>query len=309
MIESLKDTLENGTLEDMLTIVFFHVDEFYQQVAAFVERPGPKPTFSDSEVITLTLVGHMVSDSETAFYGFVKRNYKRLFPQLIERSRWHRRSKSLFKLTNLIRQMMIAHLGVDRQMWYIMDSMPIPVCGYTRAGRQHNLAAEFGITHAQMYGHCAAKKEDFYGFRLHLMVTTQGIAAHFVVAAASHHDVVIAPELLDTYRQQIVVGADKGYVGLAKRLINPIDYQLVIQQRDNQTPNTAEEQLFLATYRKVVETTNSQLTEQFHMQYCRAKSAWGLMSRVIYKLAAHTLGVFLNDLAGRPLLSIKSLIF
>jgi hypothetical protein len=309
MIESLKDTLENGTLEDMLTVSFFYVDEFYQKVAYLVERPGPKPAFSDSEVITLTLINHMVTDSETAFYDFVKRNYKRLFPQLIERSRWHRRSKSLFKLTNLIRQMLLVHLGVDRHMWYIMDSMPIPVCGYTRAGRQHNLAAEFAITHAQMYGHCAAKKEDFYGFRLHLMVTTEGIPAHFVVAAASHHDVVIGPELLETYRQQIVVGADKGYVGLGKRLDDSPDYHLVIQRRDNQLPNTAEEQLFLATYRKVVETTNSQLSEQFHMQYSRAKSAWGLMSRVLHKLTAHTFAIFLNHLAGRPLLSIKSLIF
>lgn len=309
MIESIKDTLETGTLEDMLTIVFYYVDEFYQKVHSFVDRPGPKPTFSDSEVITLTLVNQMVTNSETAWYNFVSRNYKPLFPKLIERSRFHRRSKSLFKLTNLIRQMLLCELGITRQIWYLMDSMPLPVCGYSRAGRTHNLAAQFGVTHQEMYGHCAAKKENFYGFRLHLMVTTQGVAAHFVVAAASHHDVTIAPELLETYRSEVIVGGDKGYVGLDKRLSDPIDYQLVIQRRDNQTANTAEEKCFLARYRKIIETTNAQLSEQFQMQYCRAKSAWGLMSRVVQKLTAHTLAVFLNALAERPLLNIKSLVF
>ena len=309
MNESLKLTLEEANLDDVLTVIFYHVDEFYNQVSHLVDRSGPKPTFSDSEIIALTLVNQMVNDSETAWYQFVKRNYKPLFPHLIERSRYHRRSKSLFKLTNLIRQMLLLHLDVHLQQWHLMDSMPVPVCGYTRAGRAHHFAAHFGVTHDTLYGHCAAKKLDFYGFRLHLMVTTQGIVAHFVLAPGSHHDVSVAPELLETYRPDILIGADKGYVGLAKRLSHPIDYQLIIQRKSNQSPNTVVEKEFLARFRKLVETTNAQLSEQFHMQYTRAKSAWGLMSRVINKLTAHTLAIYLNALADRPLLAIKSITF
>lgn len=309
MNESLKLTLEEGNLDDLLTVIFFHVDEFYQQVGHVVDRSGPKPAFSDSEVITLTLVNQMIIDSETAWYKFIKRNHKSLFPHLIERSRYHRRSKSLFRLTNLIRQMLLLHLDVHRQQWHLMDSMPVPVCGYTRAGRTHEFAAQFGVSHASLYGHCAAKKLDFYGFRLHLMVTTQGIVAHFVLAPGSHHDVTVAPELLESYRTDIVVGADKGYVGLGKRLSHPIDYQLIVQSKSNQSPNTALERAFLARFRKLIETTNAQLSEQFNMQYTRAKSAWGLMSRVINKLTAHTLAIYLNSLADRPLLAIKSITF
>lgn len=80
--------------------------------------------------------------------------------------------------------MLLMHLDVHLQQWHIMDSMPVPVCGYTRAGRTHHFAAQFDVAHASLYGHCAAKKMDFYGFRLHLMVTTQGIVAHFVLAPA-----------------------------------------------------------------------------------------------------------------------------
>lgn len=309
MNESLKLTLEEANLEDIFTVIYFHVDEFYQQVAHLVTRTGPTPTFSDSEVITLTLVNQLVNDSETAFYKFIKRNYKPLFPKLIDRSRYHRRSKSLFKLTNLIRQMMLRHIDIHLQQWHIMDSMPVPVCGYSRAGRTHHFAAQFGVEHAALYGHCAAKQQAFYGFRLHLMVTTQGVVAHFVLAPASHHDVTVAPELLETYRAGITAGGDKGYVGLGKNLDYTPDYQLIIQQRQNQTANTPAEKCFLALFRKIVETTNAQLAEQFNIQYSRAKSAWGLMSRVVSKITAHTLAVYLNALAERPLLAVKSIIF
>ncbi len=309
MNESLKVTLEEANVDQVLTVMFYYVDEFYQQISYLVCRSGPKPTFSDSEIITLTLVNQMVTDSETAWYKFVKRNYKPLFPQLIERSRYHRRSKSLFRLTNLIRQMLLVHLEVHLQQWYIMDSMPVPVCGYTRAGRSKHFAAQFEVDHHALYGHCAAKQQDFYGFRLHLMVTTQGIVTHFVLAPASHHDVTVAPELLESYRSEIVVGADKGYVGLAKRLLQAGDYQLIVEKRVNQSPNMAFEKDFLACFRKLIETVNAQLSEQFNIQYSRAKSAWGLMSRVVNKLTAHTLAIYLNALADRPLLDIKSIIF
>ncbi|MBD2699982.1 hypothetical protein IC229_05005 [Spirosoma sp. BT702] len=56
-----------------------------------------------------------------------------------------------------------------------MDSLPVPVCGYTRPGRTHQFAAEFGIPHDSLYGYCAAKKLIFYGFRLHLMVTPKAL--------------------------------------------------------------------------------------------------------------------------------------
>lgn len=309
MNESLKLTLEEANMEDLLTVIFFHVDEFYRQVAPVASRPGPEPGFSDSEVITLSLVGQMANDSETAFHKFIKRNHMPLFPKLIDRTRFNRRSRGLFKLTNLIRQMINRQMGVDVQQWHVADSLPVPVCGLSRAGRSLHFAAQFGLDHQSLYGYCAAKDQHFYGFRLHLLVTAQGTVAHFVLAPASYHDVKVAPELLESYRCGITVGGDKGYVGLDKLLSQSFQCQLVVQNRRNQASNTDEEKSFLALFRKIVETTNSQLTEQFSIQYTRAKSAWGLMSRVIGKITAHTLALYLNMLAGRPLLSVKSIMF
>lgn len=99
-----KDNLKDLNLPDFLTVSYFVIDELYKQIEYLASRPGPVPTFSDSEVICLNLVGQMVCDSEKAWHRMVKKNYLRLFPKLLERSRYHRRCKDLQQITEIIRQ-------------------------------------------------------------------------------------------------------------------------------------------------------------------------------------------------------------
>lgn len=223
-----------------------------------------------------------------------------LFPKLIDRIRFNPRSRGLFRVNNLIRQMFNQQMGVKQQERHLADS--VPFCGLSWTSRSL-------IDHQSFYGYCVAKDQYFYGFRLHLLVKAQGTVAHFVLAPTSYHDVKVAPELLESYRSGITAGGDKGYIGLDKSLTPSFNCRLVVQNRRNQAPITAEEETFLALFRKVVETTNSQLAEQFNIQYTRANSAWGLRSRVICQITAHTLAVYLSMLAGRHLLAIKSIIF
>lgn len=58
---------------------------------------------------------------------------------------------------------------------------------------------------------------------------------------------------------------------------------------------------------QIIETVNSQLVGQCHRQRNRAKSPCGLATRIHAKRAAHTLGLYLNFLAGRPLLALMDL--
>lgn len=87
-----------------------------------------------------------------------------------------------------------------RQQWFIMDSMPVPVCLHARASRNLRFATDFKVDNNMLYGHCASKKQDVYGFKLHMMTSTQGVPMHYVLAPARHHDVAIAPELLPIAR-------------------------------------------------------------------------------------------------------------
>lgn len=308
--KTLKLNLKESDLETFLTVCFYCLDEIYHPVKHLVSRPGPSPAFSDIEIITLNIVGQMFTGSEKAWHRFVKKNFLPLFPKLISRSRYHRRSKNLQQLTEVLRQVLVEKLGLYSEDWHLMDSMPLPVCLRVRASRNMRFCEEFNVDNALLYGLCASKKMKIYGFKLHLLVTSQGIPVHYVLAPAAHHDVSVAPGLIETYRQNIGIGFDKGYIGLEKRLQSPGNFKLIIPPRENQENNlTQREKWFLAKYRKIVETTNSLLSEQFNIQYTRAKSKWGLTNRIIAKLTGLTLAAFINSLLGEPLLHIKELVF
>src|ERR671926_1451287 len=94
------------TFEDLCTYAYVTVDElFHAAVLPQDHRPGPRATFSDSEVITLTLVAEIVGlDDETVFLDYVARNHRPLFPLLPDRSRYNRRRRALGDAINTIRR-------------------------------------------------------------------------------------------------------------------------------------------------------------------------------------------------------------
>ena len=63
---------------------------------------------------------------------------------------------------------------------FVIDSMPVPVCRRARAWRCKKVRG------AAYCGYCAAKKEKFFGWRLHLIVTPTGIPVSFRVPSGWH---------------------------------------------------------------------------------------------------------------------------
>lgn len=307
---TLQDNLKDASFEDFLTVAFFLIDEMVSPLAWLVKRPGTKPEFADSEVICLHLVGQMFNSSQAAWHAFVKKNYLHLFPRLPERSRYHRRCKDLQHLVRVLQQLLVSLTGGHREQWHVIDSMPVPVCRRARAGRNLRFAAESGVDIDQLFGHCASQKLDIFGFKLHLLTDTRGVPIHFVLAPAAPHDVTVAPDVLESYRDYLSVLMDRGYVGIENRLEAPGLYELVVQKRRSQKQdNTPEEKTLLARFRKIIETANSQLTDQFNIQYTRAKSFFGLTDRITAKITAFNFLIYINYISGLPLLQVKNYIF
>ena len=69
---------------ELCTYVYVLVDDLYHVVAApHVHRPGPRSQFSDSELITLTVVAELLGlDEESPFLRYLARNHPTLFPRL-----------------------------------------------------------------------------------------------------------------------------------------------------------------------------------------------------------------------------------
>ena len=88
----------NMATETFLTTLYTIVDDWYQQnVPALISgRVGRKPTFSDSEVMTLSLAQHWLGvEGEREHLRSIRNNFLPLFPRLISQGQFNRRARGL----------------------------------------------------------------------------------------------------------------------------------------------------------------------------------------------------------------------
>jgi len=72
---------------------------------------------------------------------------------------------------------------------FVIDSLPVPVCRRVHGRRCKKVRGR------AYCGYCAAKKEQFFGGRLHLICTPQGIPVNFQLLPAAFHDLTPIHEL------------------------------------------------------------------------------------------------------------------
>lgn len=153
---------------------------------------------------------------------------------------------------------------------FIIDSLPLPVCKRVRAGRCRKVRGR------DYCGYCAAKKEKFFGWRLQLVCTTEGIPVSFEMLPAAYHDLTPVHELTVLLSPGATVLGDKGYISEpdATRILADSGVRLVSARRHNMIPNSWADDYGLTRYRKRIETLNSQL-EAMGLQHLHARTNAG----------------------------------
>ncbi len=297
-----------ANFEDFCTWMYVIIDDLYEQIAPLFIKPGPEPVCSDSELITMLIVGECREwDKETNLVA-EWRNYPQLFPHVPTRSRLNRRRRNLLGVINLMRQYVLQVLEIAQDRQCLIDSLPVPVVGIHLAPQA---SAEWA-SHEARYGTVSTKKLPIFGYKLHLLVTLGGLILDFVLVPANVDDRQTAWDLLDNHTDLEVFG-DKGYVSalLAEELRRTNRIRLIALRRRNQKePLPDALRRAIVRVRQIIETVNGQLDEHFNIETNHAHSFWGLCARLYTKLAAHTLCVYLNQLLDNPdWLRLKRLAF
>jgi hypothetical protein len=297
-----------GNFDDFCLYMYVIVDDVMQQIAPLLKRRGPVPECSDSELITMVLVGECRGwDAETDMLSYWN-EHRKLFPRIPSQSRFNRRRRNLMWAINLIRQIMVERLDVSQDPQCAIDSLPIPVVQF------HLVPGSSGdwAAHGACFGKVASKNATIFGYKLHLLVTLGGVILDFELAPANETDLTVGVELLAQHTDLTVYG-DKGYISapVAAELLATNRLRLLTLPRINQkTQVPAPVRKTFNAVRQIIETVNGQLTEQFHIEHNHAHSFWGLCTRLYTKLTAHTLCIFINRLLGKPdFLQIKGLAF
>jgi hypothetical protein len=296
--------------EDLCLYVYCIVDDLWKDIAPRFVRPGPAPECSDQELIAMTLIGEARGwEMETDMLSYWAQ-HRSLFPHLPTQSRFNRRRRALAQAFNLIRCAVLNRLDLAADPECVLDSLPVQVMGFHLVPGSAT-KADWQVWGAS-YGRVASKKSTIFGYKLHLLLTVSGVIRDFVLASAHEMDLAVGGGLLSEHSNLTVMG-DKAYISapVAEELLLSNNIRLLSLPRSNQKRQLpAQVCRVFNSLRQVVETVNSQLSEQFNIERNHAYTFWGLCTRLYSKLAAHTLFIYINRLLGNAdFLHLKKLAF
>lgn len=261
---------------------------------------GPAPKLSDSEVITMEVVGEFLGlDTDTAIHGFFRRHYAEWFPAAreIHRTTFARQAANLWKAKEALWQHLLrsefapgrapgrAHGSLEL---CLIDSLPMPVC---RKARSHRCKI---VSEMADYGKDTVGGGFFYGVRAHLLVGWPGVIVGASLAPASVHDLSVAGGLARRMGRGWLL-ADRNYSSraLCEELERSGGPRLVAQHRykKGEKEKGLRWPLWLVRKRRRVETVFSQLAGRLGMKKVWARDVWHLASRFMRKILSHTVAV------------------
>lgn len=292
-------------LDTFIVTMFCLIDDNLSALTAAhrLRQRGPQPKLSDSEVLTIEVVGEFLGlTQDSSIFTYFRRHFSHFFPALsvIHRTTFVRQSANLWKVKEALWQRLLGQSARDPNLG-IIDSFPVAVCKFARAPRCKGFRglASFGKDHTI--------KQTFYGFRFHVRVCWPGLITRLIIVPAHHSDLAIAEELMSESTGFCL--ADRNYwkpeLQQAKRKEGV--EMLVPFKKASRDPHP-ERSRYWSGVRYRIETVFSQMVERFQIKRVWARDLWHLSSRVMRKVLSHTAAILVNQAVGNSPLRLAELL-
>ena len=272
-----------------------------------VPRRGVVPTFSDLEVIALSITAEAFGiDSENYLFNRLNKECPGAIPNLITRRQYNQRRKLTSQLGEYIRKALACAIDGGESVFCI-DSKPVKVCQNARANRC--AMGKTDIDRAPAWGYCASQNMHYYGYKLHALCGISGVIHSYDMTAANVHDLHYLNDVQWEYHDCMILG-DKGYLSVPVQLdlFRTANITLEVPYRLNQK-NWRPPSWTYRRFRKRIETVFSQLGDQFMTIRNYAKQPCGLFTRMAAKVSAFTMLQYFNLINHRPIGQVKYALF
>ena len=291
------------TPQELLLEVFCLVDDELQALhLGRLRQRGPQPKLADSEVITIELVGAFWKlGTDRDLFRHFRRYHTAEFPALarVDRTTFTRQAANLWHVKQLIQQRLAQSLVGGDPLW-LVDSLPIDACQFARATFCQRFAGQAD------YGYCHLRKRTFYGFRLHLRVSRDGVIVGYQLAPARCSEKAVLPEL-GLPVDSVGIG-DRNYwsPSLRQQLsAGGVTLLAPYHHKGKDADRVRSARLSAVRYR--IETSNGQLAERYGIKRTWAKDLWHLCHRLIRKILSHTALALINLRAGHQPMQLDAL--
>lgn len=276
-----------ATLETLVVAAYIFAD------GVAIPRPGPKGKTSDAELIALAVCqAAMGIPSDRQFLGLVGKVLPGWFPKLPEQSQYNRRLRRLTPWIAAV-QLQLAELLAEGRV-RLADGTLIACANYPGCASRSHFAG-----HAA-YGYSPAKSQFIWGMRLVLICDRKGVPVGYdLVDPKAGQERQSVLDRAAAHPGSILF-CDGGFWGAEyKQQMELISVELVTPVKHKLGARPPAE-IAKARVRLVIESVFSNLKRQMRLGDHLAKTPAGLAQRIAQRLLALTVGILLNQLAGRP---------
>jgi Transposase DDE domain len=294
-----------NNLDTLATALYATTDDLLKErpdLAPWRPAVGIAPQLTDAELVTLAMMQAMLGfTSEARWLRHARTHLRHLFPYLPQQPGYNKRLRKAAELLRRVTRV----LATDTSVWsddvWIVDSTPVE-CGRSRETVKRSALAGWAE-----YGYCASHSRFFWGLRLHLVCTLQGLPVAFALTGAKADEretlldlLAAEPHLVAAREGQTLIG-DKNYFG------RDFEHELAQQGIQLLRPTRKGERQrpggsLFKPLRQIIESVNESFKGQLNLEQHRGRTPGGVIVRVMQRILALTAVIWHNDRTGRATL-------
>jgi hypothetical protein len=288
-----------NNLDALLTALYVELDDRVLPALGWSRehRRGRKPVLSDAELLCLAAAQQLLGiASERRWIRYARKNLAGMFPRLPGQSGYGKRLRAQGGLLAAV----ITELARDTGSWHdllrLVDSTPLPCAASRETVRRSDLAGHAG------YGYCPSHSRFFWGFRLYLISTAEGMPIIWGLANPKLGEREVTRALLERDHHlvrggQVIVG-DKGFAGrdFEAFVHHELGAHLLRPDRKDEPTRAGT----LARYRQWIEAIFDTLKGQLTLEEHGGRTLAGVYARVAARLLAMAAAIWHNWRTGAP---------
>ena len=278
-------------LDTLLTALYVLIDDHVIEPAR--RRPGRPKRLSDAELVCLAVAQVLLgARSEHHWLRMCYGRLGHLFPYLPQQPGYHKRVKAAAPLicaTTLYLATLCPSFGDGLRL---IDATPVP-CGASRQTVRRSELAGWAN-----YGYCAAHSRWYWGLKLYVITTTEGMPLSWCLASPKLGEREVAADLLAHARETgalhegMIVLADKGLAGreLEHYAADQIKVLLVRPDRKDERRRFGN----LGGMRQWIESVYHTLKDQLALERHGGRTPQGVFTRIAQRMLALAAAIWHN---------------